>query len=201
MKSPNCLAALIAAACLAPLACAQSPITTPNGARSDAINLKIRQIDILVQVLPLAIRKEQFSPLLGAIEKARAKQKQIVGLEDSDLAKIDGDVTTALNNALQKGAFPPREMQIATAKLFRAMAIRRQVAVGEMLDDLCAAIKKIFDEGQLKVMANSLDPYLIDPSIKKDSLTQDGKVRFFVQQIILDPVAYDVLLKLDEKAG
>lgn len=176
-------------------------ITTPNGGKSDATTLKIHQIDLLVQLLPLAIRKDQFNPLLSALEHARSDVRRLEAAEDADLAKIDGEVSDAVNNALEKGVYPPKEMQLKWAKLYRDMGLRRQIDLGVITSNAVEALEKVFDAGQVKVMENSLDPYAMDPSIKKDSLDKDGKIRFFVNMIMLDNSTYDLLVKLHEKAG
>jgi hypothetical protein len=188
---------LALAGCLAAIVPAQGPITTPNGAKSDATMMKLRQIDMLVQLLPLAIRKDQYAPLLAAIEKARANERAIRISEDAELAKLDTEVTDAVNDGITKGAYPPKDLQMRAAKLLQVMSIRRHVAFGEMMEGLTGTIDAVFDDGQKTVMEKSLDPYAMDPSIKKDSLDRKGKIRFFIQQVFLDPLTYDLLIKLE----
>ena len=175
---------------------------TPKGAKSDATLLKIRQIDMLVQILPLAIKKTQFEPILASLDRAREKQKKTLLMEDDFLEKIDAELGEAVKNGLEKGTFPPHDLQVKAAKLWHALSINRQVATNEMVQDLYTTFKGdathtgVFDEGQLKVMANSLDAQAFDPSVKKDSMNEVAKIKFFITQIFLDPVTYDLLRKL-----
>ncbi|AIE83885.1 hypothetical protein [Fimbriimonas ginsengisoli] len=175
------------------------PLTTPKAADSDRAIIRIRQVDMLIQILPLTLRKDQYGPILTALERARAKEKQIRSLEDDDLAKIAKKLEDAVNNGIDKGEYPPKELQVEAAKLMRAMGIRRQIATAEMTDEFVEATKGVFDDGQKKVMANSLD--LVLDQTKKDSMKEEDKVKFFVKRIFLDEVTYDLLLKLQKHAS
>lgn len=193
------LLSVIVALCLATGASAQ--VITANGAKSDEIMAKIHQIDILNQILPLAIRKEQFEPLLHALEKARQKEKKTREFEDGELAKISGDVSDTVTNGIDKGTFPPHATLVHVASVLSALNVNRQIAMTEMLDDFVAATSTVFDAGQKKVMANSLDAASLDPSVKKDQMKEDDKVRFFIKKVFMDQVTYDLLLKLQKKAS
>jgi hypothetical protein len=70
-----------------------------------------------------------------------------------------------------------------------------------MVEEFYNAIKGVFDEGQMKVMANSLDVAVLDPSVKKDSMKDEDKIKFFIKRIFLDEVTYDLLLKLQKNAS
>lgn len=175
-------------------------IVTPKGANSDQTLLKIHQVDMLTQLLPLAIKKDQFNPILIAIEKARANEKKIRAMEDSDLEKIDPELGDAVKNGIEKGTFPSHDMEVRAATLLRAMGIRRQVALGENIESVYEAVKATFDLGQLKVMANSLDVSAFDPNLKKDKMDEPARVKFFIRQVLLDGVSYDLLIKLQKMA-
>lgn len=169
--------------------------------RSAAIMQKVSQVDLLVQVLPLAIRKEQFGPLLTVIEKNRQKEKVIRSNENEDLLRIEQDLTKAVKDGLEKGAYPPKEMRFKAIKLLNAMTIRRRVAVKEMVEDVYKVVSTTFDAGQLKVMENSLDPTDDDPTVKKETLDAKAKINFFIERVFLDALVYDILLKLEKTAG
>jgi len=175
--------------------------TTAKAAQSEAVVQSIRQIDILNQILPLGIRKEQFNGILTAMEKARQKEKKIRELEDDDLEKIAPDVKGAVKDATEKGKFPDHDMQVRVLKLLNAMAIRRQVAVSEMVQDFVDATANIFDAGQKKVMENSLDKAALDPTVKPAEMSDDQKLKFFVKKVFMDSTAYDLLLKLQKIAS
>ena len=50
--------------------------------------------------------------------------------------------------------------------------------------------------GQKKAMANDLDPASITPGIKVESMSDEAKIRFYIRNILLDPLCYDLLVKL-----
>jgi len=180
---------------------ASAQVVTPKGSQSDEVLLNIRKIDILNQLLPLAIRKDQFNAILTAMEKAKQKEKQLREQEDVDLAKIAPDLSDAVKEGTEKGTVPNHDMQVRVMKILNAMAIRRQVAIGEMVDDFVTATATVFDAGQKKVMQNSLDKAALDPTLKVSEMTDDAKLKFFVKKVFLDQVCYDMLLKLQKIAS
>jgi hypothetical protein len=174
---------------------------TPKAAQSDATFQKIRQLDVLIQLLPLNLKKAQIDLLLTALEKARDSEKKIRSLEDDDLAKLAPKISEALKNAQEKGAYPPRELQTEIAALTRAMGIRRQVATGEMVDDLYKVVDTGLEAGQKTVMAKSLAAAALDPSLKGVKMTDEQKVKFYIRQILLDITAYESLKDLRKTAS
>jgi len=180
---------------------ASAQTVTSKGAQSDEVMTKIRQIDILNQILPLAIRKEQYNPILTALEKARQKEKAVRALEDDELSKLAPDITSAVKDGTEKGTFPNHDMLTKVAKALNQMALRRQQAINQMVDDFVAATTTVFDDGQKKVMENSLDKAALDPSLKPAEMSSDDKIHFFVKKVFMDSVAYDLLLKLQKIAS
>lgn len=185
--------------CLAIVGGAAAQTTNAAAEKSDAVLKKVHQVDLLIQILPLSLKKEQFGPILLGLEKARSKQKQIVEMEAKDLEKLDTKLTDAVNKGLDKGEYPPKDLQVEAVKLLRALGIRRQFAVNEITDEFYMATVATFDEGQKKVMANSLDIASLDPTAKREK--DEDKIKFFMRRILLDPDAYDVLLRLQKIAS
>lgn len=178
---------------------AAAQVVTSNGTKSDAVVLKIHQIDILNELLPLTLRKEQFPPILLALEKARSAEKKILEDEDAQLAKIAPDIDKAYDDGVDKGVYPSHDIVVNTAKLLKAMAIRRQVFVGETMDDMYKAVDSTLDAGQKKVMANTVTMDDLPAGIKKEDATDEMKIKAFVRKVFLDRAAYDILLKLRNK--
>jgi hypothetical protein len=171
---------------------------TAKAAQSAATMGRIQKIDVLIQVLPLNLKKPQIEALLVQMEKAIEKDREIRTLEDQDLEKLEPKVTDALKDGLDKGVYPPRELQQEVAKLTRAMAIRRQVAMGEMVDAFYAGIDKVMEPGQRTVMAKSLEAALLEPNVKASLVTEEQKIKFFIRKVFLDVAAYQVLLDLSK---
>jgi hypothetical protein len=188
-------------AALVAVAPAQALPPTPKAAKSEATMAKIRQIDVLIQLLPLNLKKNQIDRLLLQQEKAKESERKIRMLEDDDLEKLEPRVSEALKAGLEKGSYPPRELQLDVAKLTRAMAIRRQVAVGEMVDEFYKAIDEVMEPGQKTIMAKSLDIAVLDPSVKVAQMNDEAKIKFYIRRIFLDSTAYESLKELRKTAS
>lgn len=196
MKKPLLALLLVA---LAGAASAQTKSLTPDGARSDEIMLKVKRLDALIQIVPLALTKEQIPPLLTAIEKVRQEDKKLRIDEDKELAKIDAKLTKVVDDGVNKDAYPPREVQLEVAALMRAMGLRRSLYVVEMVNNVYAVCKNTLNEGQLKTMEKSLKPELLGSPIKGEAMDEAARIKFFIQKVILDPVAYDLLVEMSRK--
>jgi hypothetical protein len=164
--------------------------------RSQEVQSKIRQVDLMIQILPLVLTKEQIREILPAVEKSRAKQKQILASEDDEIIKLEKKLDEALKAGYESGAYPPRDLQKEVWAVTKALAVRRQIARNEIVEDLYPVIDKVFNAGQKKAAANSLDWKALDPSAKIDDTKEDQKIKFFIRSVFMDPAAYDVLVKL-----
>ena len=171
----------------------------PDAAKSDAVMKKVGQLDVLIQIVPLALGKDQIPPLLNAIEKVRQKQKELYALESKDLATLDAKLTKTVDDSVQKNVYPTHETQNEVANLLRAMGVRRSVFNDEMVETVFAVCKKTLNEGQLKTMEKSLKPELLDPSLKGVAMDSDARVKFFVRKVVLDPLTYDLLVQMSRR--
>jgi len=166
--------------------------------KSDEVVAKMRQIDLLVQIIPLALTKDQLDKLLPAVERARAKVRQIEKEEADTLAKLDSKVTDAVNKAIETSVAPPKALLDELASATQTMADKRQTAIEDNTDLVIKVFNDVCNAGQKAAAANSLAPQMFDPNLKPDKMTQAEKIRFFIQQILLDPQAYDVMLRLEK---
>lgn len=176
-----------------------APAQNPDAARSDAVLKKVAKLDVLIQVVPLLLTKEQFPPILEAIEKVHQKQKELFAQEAKDIAAIDAEVSKAVDDGQKKNIYPPHDLQAKVAGVMRASGIRRSLFYIEMTDIVFDACKKTLNAGQLKTMEKSLKPELLDPSLKVDQMDADAKIKFFIKKVILDPNAYDVLIEMSKR--
>ena len=190
------LLALALVAALPSLTFAQAATYSP---RAQETYLKVKQLDVLIQVVPLSLTKEQFSPILAAIEKVRQQQKAMVAQEEKDLAALDAKLTKVTEDGTDRAIYPPRPMQQEIAANMRAIGIREDLYANQWVDIVFQACKSTLNEGQIKVMEKSLKPELLDPSIKVAEMDSDTKVKFFIRKVILDPVAYDVLVRMSRR--
>lgn len=175
---------------------------TPEQAKkSEEVIKKMRQIDLLNQLIPLVLTKDQVNKLLPAVERARARVKDTQKEEAVILEKLDGKISDQIKKSIETGIAPPRAFLDELATTTMNMSIKRAVAA----DENVASVLKVFNEtcnaGQKKAAANSLAPQLLDPSLKPDQMTEQDKIRFFIREILLDPQAYDILVQLEKRAS
>ncbi|MFI5385417.1 MAG: hypothetical protein ACHQ50_04770 [Fimbriimonadales bacterium] len=175
--------------------------TSDQGKRSDEIVMRMRQIDLLTQIIPLALTKDQINQILPTIERARAKAKQIEKTEAETLLKLDGKISDAIKKAIEDSVAPPKELLDELARTTAAMSMIRMAAVDDNIDAVMKVFNDVCNAGQKKAAANSLAPQLIDPSLKPDKMTQDDKIRFFIQNILLDGQSYEILVQLAKHAS
>lgn len=173
-----------------------SQIETAKSTQSRAIQSRIHKMDMMIRILPLALDKTQINDLMGAIEKAHVQEKKTLEQEDADLEQIDALVAPALDKSIQKGVYPPADLQLKVANKMSSMGLRRSLVLAQMTETVNAYVQKGFNAGQIKVMAGSFDDRFIDPKVKKGELKDDTKVRFFIQYVLLDAATYELLGEL-----
>ncbi|MCB8932396.1 MAG: hypothetical protein M9921_04350 [Fimbriimonadaceae bacterium] len=184
--------ALVAAASVA----AQPVSQEERAKRSDEILKKMRQMELANQILPLVMTKEQLKQILPPIEKARANVRDLQNEEFETMRKFEERLDTAIKNATDKGQLPGQALLVEMNRLLMAFSLKRQAAASENVTTVLDVLNKTLNAGQLKAAANSLDLKLFDPSVKPEELTETAKVRFYVGQVLLDPLAYDLLVKM-----
>lgn len=162
--------------------------------------VRVQQMDVLIQILPLNLKQGQIDKILTALEKGRQKEREIRTLEDKDLAVLDGRLEKALKDAYEKGAYPPRELQNDVVKMLRAVNIRRQVAASEIVDQVWADTKDVFEPGQKTVMEKSLNASFLEPGLDVEKMNAEAKIKFFIKKVFLDPTTYDSLKELRKVA-
>ena len=192
---------LICIAMLVPFVCFGQSTPSDQARKSDEIVMKMRQIDLLVQIIPLALTKDQINQILPSIERARSKAHAMEKDEAATLQKLDGKISDAIKKAIDTSVAPPRDLLDELAKTTMLMTEKRLVLIDENVDAVFKAFTGAINAGQKKAAANSLAPQLLDPTLKPDQMTEDDKVKFFVKNILLDDQAYDVLVQLAKHAS
>ncbi|MFZ4506625.1 MAG: hypothetical protein ACOYON_02885 [Fimbriimonas sp.] len=168
--------------------------------RSEAILKDIRRMDLLRHILPLALSKSQYNDVLGAIEKAQENVKKIEKSEAEELIKREEKARAVVVAALEKGSYPDRAALNEIIAVLRAFSIRRNVAANENVDLVYQVVEKKFNAGQKKVLANSIDYKEIDPTLK-EAPDDQTRIRFIIRDVLLDPLAYDLMVQLMKKAS
>ncbi len=167
-----------------------------RGKKADQILAKVRQIDLLNQILPVLMTKEQLNKILPVIEKARQAVRDQQRREYDQLVKLEPDLDKAIKEGNEKGLLPGTEIIKRTFAVFKAFAITRKSVADENTANVIAIVKETLNAGQLRSMQNALSPQSFDPSLDPAKMTEDQKLKFFVESILLDPMAYDVMIKI-----
>lgn len=167
--------------------------------QADEILKRVHKLDMLNQVLPVLMTKDQLQKILPVIEKARAKVKATEKSEFEALSKLNPKIDSALKEAFEKKKVPGREVLGEVAGLFKTFELRRIVIGNENTDSVIKVLKETLNEGQLASMRNALEPGLYDPGLDPKKMTDDEKLKFYVQGILLDPAMYEILTELYKK--
>jgi len=192
-----CLAIVIGMLASAP-AMAQ---TSDQGAKSDKVLMKLRQIDLLNMLIPLALTKDQIEAILPAIERARQNVRRVEKDEAATLEKLDSKVSDAIKKSIETSVAPPKALLDELAQTTKDMGDARVAAVDENTMNVLKVFVATVNAGQKKAAVNSFSPAYIDPKAKPDTVTDDEKITFFVRDILLDPQAYDILVQMSRHAS
>jgi len=187
--------------CFSLLSVSSAQVTTDKGGKSDQILMKMHEVDMLLQILPLLLKKEQINDkILPTIEKARDLLRKEEAYEDDELAKLEPILDDAISGAYTKGAYPARKTTDEVATKTKNLSLKRSIVELEMVGSITDMLKVTLDAGQMKAMLGSFDPKFIDPSIKPEAMTDDLKMNFFVRRVFMDATTYEILKKLGKPA-
>lgn len=170
-----------------------------RGKRADEIVAKIKRMDLMNQLLPLVLTKAQLDKILPVVETARKEARKAEGVEYEMLVKLEPSVDAALKEALEEQKLPPEDTMKNCAATFKTMNIRRQAIIADNVALVMAVLDKELNAGQKKAAANAIRPNLFDPNLDPSKMSDADKMRVYVQAIILDREAYDLLLTMSQK--
>jgi len=177
---------------------ASSSLQTDKAKQSSDTLEKMRQLDLLNQILPLVMTKDQIRQLLPTIEKARRDVKAEEDTEAGLIAQVAPEINAAVKAGIEKGEVPDKALLKKANAVIRTMAMRRNAIASDNVDMVLGEMKKILNAGQLKAAANSLSTSVYMPDVKPEEIKDDQKLQIFVREIMLDPLAYDILVKLQK---
>ena len=167
-----------------------------KSAQSTAVLDKMRQIDLLNHILPLALQKEQIRKILPVIEKARRDVRLWTDEEAKFLQQNSAKVDKAVKDAVEKGDVPNKELIKELNAMVRMFAMKRAAIASDNTQMVMEAMKTSLNAGQMKVAANALDFKLYNPNIKPEEIKEEDRLRLYVQEVLLDPLAYDLLVRM-----
>jgi hypothetical protein len=167
--------------------------------RSLELQINMRKIDLLLQIMPLALRREQFDKILPVYAKVRAEQRKVRDSEDAEILKLESEVNAAVVKAQKEGVYPPRELVRRCINVMSALGFRRRMARADLTDTMYKVFMETLDAGQKKVAANALNWKELDPSYDPEKATENDKIKLFINFFMLDDLSYDILVELDKK--
>lgn len=163
---------------------------------ADRILLKVRQLQIVDQMLPVLLTKDQIKKLLPIIEKWRQKELDLEKKELEKLKEFEPKLDLALKDAIGGEQKTPRtEFTEEWLRMQNAFILGRQVLRGSSSHEMYEKLKEICNEGQLKSVENAIDPRLIGKT-DPESLTAEAKSKMWIQEVLLDRASYDILVDM-----
>ncbi len=169
--------------------------------RSTVIFEKATRVDLYNQILPILLTKEEYRDLLPAIEKARQKVRDTQKLEAGELAKLEAKLDSAIKEADEKGLVPPRELLTSVSQTLSKFTFARRIIAESNTNDVYTVFMKITNAGQQKAAANALNPRYFAPNVKPEEMKDEDKIKIYVREILLHPVAYDIMRQLSKKSS
>lgn len=186
------LAALLVFAFAAP---SYGQVTAEERAKkADEILKKVHQLDLMNNLLPLVLTKEQLGKFLPVMEKARQAVREQEKVEYDFLMKLNPKVDTALTEAKTKGKVPGREVINETWATFQMFTWKRKAIADENVANVLKAFEGAINDGQRKTAINTVNPKQFDPTADPKTMSDAKKLEMFVRNILLDPAAYDLLV-------
>lgn len=162
---------------------------------ADRIGLKVRRLQIVDQLLPVLLTKEQIKALLPVIEKSRQKEVDLEKKELEKMKEFEPKLDKALNEAMKEGKTPTAEFVAEYQRLFNAFGVGRSVLKGGSAHEVMLKMKEVCNEGQLKAAENALDPRLFG-TVDPEQMTSDAKIKLWIQEVLLDRASYDLLVDM-----
>ncbi len=159
---------------------------------------KIHRLDVLNQILPVLMTKDQIKKLIVEIEKVRQTFKDNEKKELEALQKVEARVAAEVKRCTEKGDIPDEKLMAELGNLRSTFIANRGKMSVVNTANIYLAMKETLNEGQMKAAGNSIDPRyfgVADP----EKVSQEDKLRLWIQNVLLDAVTYDVLVELSKK--
>lgn len=180
------------------LAAGAQTLDKDRGQKSATVMDKVDTLNLMNQINPLVMTKEQIRKILPAIEKARQKVKDIEKVEADELRRLEEKLDGALKDGYEKAAVPSPDLIKELQGIFNAMRIRRELIASENAENVLKVVLETLNVGQKKAAANSLNPKQFNPNFKPEEFTEEDRLRLYTREILLHPLAYDLLVKLSK---
>ena len=160
--------------------------------KSAEITLKIHQLGLLQKFLPINFTAKELDAILDQVEVARSQVRKTEDNAYKTLLPYESAVDKAIKNALDKYEVPDHKLAANITHDLLALQQTEQLEAVSNVAIVFKAVEKVCDAGQKNLMANEA----VNMPAKA---TKKQKIRAFVNEFLLDPVAYPMLVKMDVK--
>lgn len=167
---------------------------------ADRVQVKLKQVDLLNMILPALMTGDQIKAILPVIERARKADADLKVKEEAELRKLEPMLDQALKAGIEKQEVVKAEVMGKIAIAFQGMGIAREAMINEQVANVLAVVEKNLNKGQQRAAANGMGRAAfgrVDPATLDDA----AKLRFWVANVLMDPDAYDILLRLYRTPG
>lgn len=193
------LPALALLATLANVAPAQNPEAEARSKRSTVIMEKLIKVELLSQIVPVLLTKDQIRKLLLPVERCRGRIRELEKKEAEEMVRLEPSFDVALKEAGERAISPSRETIDEMRKFLFVVRVRRLALAQENIDEMVASFMANTNAGQRRAAANSLNPKFFNPTAKPEEMTEEQKINLFVTEVLLHPLSYDILIQLSKE--
>lgn len=171
-------------------------VAQTKNSQSEVTLQKMRQLDLLNHLIPLVMTKDQIKKILPTVEKARRDVRIQEEEEAKMLQQKSAQIDKAVKDGVDKGDVPDKTLLKELNAMIRFFTMKRDAVANDNTQMVLEVLKTTLNAGQLKAAGNSLNPRVFDPTVKVEELKDDDRLKLFVREVILDPLAYDLLVKM-----
>jgi len=159
------------------------------------INLKIRRVEILDQLLPVLLTKDQINKLLPKIEKARQLEVDLQKKELGMLKDFEPLVDTELDNGIKKQMITSAEFNTKYLTLLAKVKAGRAGLIALSTGMVYEEMKKVLNAGQMTAAAKAVPAHLLGGR-PLDQVPQEEKLQVWIREVMLDRASYDLLVDM-----
>lgn len=206
------LAGLAAATAAAAQVAAPPPPVVDGGREADpvAILVNINDLGLLRALLPLKLTAPEINALKDVFAKIVAEEKARIRQDEDGLRTVAADVERTRTLALA-GEPIPAELEARVAAIARAAQNRERLAKNSAIQRVLVVVKQSFTPEQQKQMADQAmkvpggkrvpREYALAPEKAPASVVQDLAVAFFIEKVLLNDRAPQVIGALKPAAA
>ena len=191
------LTVVVALLCVFAVSSAQP--TEAQSEESNRILKKIQQMELYNQLLPVLFKPDEARAFLPILERHRAEARKTELFEHKTLRSLEIDLDRVIKEAQEKGKVPDPKVMSTVFNWFRTFAMKRKALVDDTAEELIRTMRQTLNEGQVRAAMNAFNPKEFDPTLDPETMTEDEKLALWVKVVMMDSLAYDIMLGFSRK--